>query len=578
MTVRIQSGTTVFINSGQTVQTPQAQNAGTITNAGTTQQFRSNVASGSGSGLGTTRLFTTTTRASGIGDAVGTAIDTRVKTVSAGADPRPDIQVNRLSTREIGNDETVRAIEIRNAGTVTNAGTTQVSQLPVGLTIGLVINSSSTREIERDEISQAVEIRNAGTITNAGTTRVSQAPPREGIGEGVGTARTSPISFPRAAGLGEGIGDALTARQTPKRASGIGDAVGTAIDTRVKTVSAGADPRPDIQVNGFSTREIERDEIIQAVEIQNAGTVTNAGTTRVSQTPPRQGIGEGVGTARTSPIPFSKAAGLGEGFGTTTAQPDTKSVASGIGEGIGTADQAPLFTRIAAGLGEGFGTTTAQPDTDSVASGVGEMFGQATTSRLTDRQASGVGEMFGTGNQFVFDTIAASGFGEMLGTARKPIPFDPIQQIVNLINKTNDSRWRYGKPERIAPIWEYSHNDRINFPNAAFYIYTPAESTVDKFGIEGDSFNQTITIEILIMTLEATETQGYVGDTAEFITQLYNDNTRNTVQFHRFGNITASDLRNEHMGQQTDHYLASVTFEIQRFDAIRDLESVGAFR
>jgi len=469
MPVRIQSGTTVFVNSGQTVQTPQVQNAGTITNAGTTQQFRSNVASGSGSGIGTTRLFTTTTRASGIGDAVGTGIDTRVKTVSAGADPRPDIQVNRLSTREIGKDETVRAIEIQNAGTITNAGTTQVSQLPVGLTIGLVINSSSTREIERDEIIQAVEIQNAGTVTNAGTTRVSQTPQRQGIGEGVGTARTSPIPFPRASGFGEGIGDALTARQTPQRANG-------------------------------------------------------------------------------------------------------------IGEGIGTADQAPVFTRIAAGLGEGFGTTTAQPDTDSVASGIGEMFGQATTSRLTDRQASGIGEGIGTGNQRVFETIAASGFGEMLGTARKPIPFDPIQQIVNLINKTNDSRWRYGKPERIAPIWEYSHNDRINFPNPAFYIYTPAESTVDKFGIEGDSFNQTITIEILIMTLEATETQGYVGDTAEFITQLYNDNTRNTVQFHRFGNITASDLRNEHMGQQTDHYLASVTFEIQRFDAIRDLESVGAFR
>jgi len=51
MTVRIQSGTTVNITSGQTVQTPQVQNAGTITNAGTTQQFRSNVASGNGSGL-----------------------------------------------------------------------------------------------------------------------------------------------------------------------------------------------------------------------------------------------------------------------------------------------------------------------------------------------------------------------------------------------------------------------------------------------------------------------------------------------------------------------------------------------
>ncbi|AFH22977.1 hypothetical protein OSG_eHP40_00050 [environmental Halophage eHP-40] len=139
------------------------------------------------------------------------------------------------------------------------------------MTIGLVINSSSTREIERDEISQAVKIRNAGTITNAGTTRVSQAPPREGIGEGVGTARTSPIPFPRAAGLGEGIGDALTARQTPN---------------------------------------VQMESVRLGLQIRH------------------------------------------------------------------------LFHTDSTGLGEGFGTTTAQPDTDSVASGIGEMFGQATTSRL----------------------------------------------------------------------------------------------------------------------------------------------------------------------------------------------------
>ena len=397
MTVRIQSGTTVFVNSGQTVQTPQAQNAGTITNAGTTQQFRSNVASGSGSGVGTAKSFPPTTRASGIGEMFGTAIDTRVKTVSAG-DPPPDIQVNRLSTREIENDETVRAIEIRNAGTITNAGTTQVSQLPVGLTIGLVINSSSTREIERDEISQAVKIRNAGTITNAGTTRVSQAPPREGIGEGVGTARTSPIPFPRAAGLGEG-----------------------------------------------------------------------------------------------------------------------------------------------------FGTTTAQPDTDSVASGIGEMFGQATTSRLTDRQASGIGEGFGQANPLTL--------------------FDPIQHMVGILNDISASELSLPKPERIDPIWEYSHNDRINFPKPALYVYAPTEATVDKFSIDADTTNQTNTIEILIMTLDQERTRAYQQDFVRYLTQFYDDNQTETG-FHRFQNITASDIRNEHITQQTDHYIASVTVEVQKFTDI----------
>ncbi|AFH22400.1 hypothetical protein OSG_eHP24_00125 [environmental Halophage eHP-24] len=421
MTVRIQSGTTVFVNSGQTVQTPQVQNAGTITNAGTTQQFRSNVASGSGSGIGTAKSFPPTTRASGIGDAVGTAIDTRVKTVSAGV-PQPDIQVN----------------------------------------------PSSTREIERDEISQAVEIRNAGTITNAGTTRVSQAPPREGIGEGIGTARTSPIPFPRAAGLGEAIGDALTARQTPKRANGIGEGIGTAIQTPVFT-----------------------------------------------------------------------------------------SIASGFGEGLGTAGTRFDNITSASGVGQATGTATKQFQRFPVAAGIGQAAGQATTNR--------------------FNQIIASGSGSGLGLARNPLPFDAVAQIVNLLNETNDSRWRYGKPERIDPIWEYSHNDRINFPNPALYVYTPSDASIDKFGIEGESFNQTITIEILVMTLEATETQAYISETAELITQLYDDNTANS-NFHRFGNINLADLRNEHVPQQTDHYIGTVTFEIQRFAAIPALQSVGAFR
>jgi len=353
-----------------------------------------------------------------------------------------------------------------------------------------------------------------------------------------------------------------------------------------------------VRIQSGTTVSITRGQTVKTPQMQNAGTVTNSGTTQQFGSNVASGSGSGLGSARTSPVPFPRASGIGQGIGSAIKQVKVSVIASGIGQGVGSAVRpiAGLISasgtglasgaaqaqeirfKTASGFGEAFGDATRQFRRFPVASGIAEMFGQATTSRLTDRQASGIGEMLGVASQPAIKSTVASGFGEALGTARKPTPFDPIQQIVNLINKTNDSRWRYGKPDRIAPIWEYSHNDRINFPNPAFYIYTPAESTVDKFGIEGESFNQTITIEILIMTLEATETQGYVGDTAEFITQLYNDNTQNTLQFHRFGNITASDLRNEHMGQQTDHYLASVTFEIQRFDAIRDLESAGAFR
>jgi len=154
-------------------------------------------------------------------------------------------------------------------------------------------------------------------------------------------------------------------------------------------------------------------------DIQNAGTLTNAGSTI---------------DIKQDKIALPAATnGQGLLFGQATAQEKRLKQATGTGEGFGQATK--QFRRL------------------PVASGISEMFGQATTARVTDRQASGLGEMLGTGNQRVFETIAASGIGEMRGTARKPIPFDPIQQIVNLINDTNNSRWRYGKPDRIAPIW-----------------------------------------------------------------------------------------------------------------------------
>jgi hypothetical protein len=161
--------------------------------------------------------------------------------------------------------------------------------------------------------------------------------------------------------------------------------------------------------------------------------------------------------------------------------------------------------------------------------------------------------------------ISASGTGSGTGSVALINSFDPIAQIVSLLDDA--SIYQLDKPERIEPIWEYSHNDRINFPNPALYVYAPTEATVDKFAIDGDSINQTNTIEILIMTLDEVDTRGYQSDVVSGLTQFYDDNQQQTG-FHRFENITASDIRNEHITQQTDHYIASVTVEVQKFTDI----------
>ncbi|AFH23026.1 hypothetical protein OSG_eHP41_00020 [environmental Halophage eHP-41] len=139
--------------------------------------------------------------------------------------------------------------------------------------------------------------------------------------------------------------------------------------------------------------------------------------------------------------------------------------------------------------------------------------------------------------------------------------------MVGILNDITASELSLPKPERIDPIWEYSHNDRINFPKPALYVYAPTEATIDKFSIDADTTNQTNTIEILIMTLDQERTRAYQQNFVRYLTQFYDDNQTETG-FHRFENITASDIRNEHITQQTDHYIASVTVEVQKFTDI----------
>ncbi|AFH22329.1 hypothetical protein OSG_eHP22_00235, partial [environmental Halophage eHP-22] len=252
MTVRIQSGTTVFINSGQAVQTPQVQNAGTITNAGTTQQFRSNVASGSGSGLGTAqaqekRLKT----ASGFGEGFGQSSAITAEFIKSGQ----TVDIDRV-IRD-GFDD------IQNAGTLTNAG--------------------ATIDIKQDKIALPA-------ATN-------------GQGQLFGQATTSRFTDRQASGIGETFGQATTSRFTDRQATGIGQGLGTAIEKPFRLLSA----RGIVTVNTGDTKRINSGQTIQTPQIQNAGTVINSGTTQFFA----RALGSASGQATPQEKRLKQASGIG---------------------------------------------------------------------------------------------------------------------------------------------------------------------------------------------------------------------------------------------------------------------------
>jgi hypothetical protein len=359
-----------------------------------------------------------------------------------------------------------------------------------------------------------------------------------------------------------------------------------------------------VLIQSGSIADVDESQIIDTPEIRNAGTYQNGGTVKQSKSNVASGAGLGIGSASVAKGVSASGTGLGTGSASvitaefvregqivTIQETQTRSFdnianagtvqsagttidtlavnstsASGVGNGFGSATTNRFRRSFADGLGRGVGTAIERPNTKSVASGAGLGIGTSVDTRFRDSIASGVGFGVGSATTDNFRDTSALGAGIGIGDASNPLPFDPVEQIIALLESTTNDCFRYDQPERIDTIWEYSHNDRINFRDAAFYLYTPTDASIDKFSIDGDNFNQTLTIEILVMTLDQQETIAYLQDLSQLIAQLFNDNTEESTLFHRFGNISAADLRNEHITQQSDHYIGSVTFEVQQFN------------
>jgi len=143
---------------------------------------------------------------------------------------------------------------------------------------------------------------------------------------------------------------------------------------------------------------------------------------------------------------------------------------------------------------------------------------------------------------------------------------DSVDAIVEILDRTSDGSYNrtLDAPDRIAPIWEYDHNDRINYDKPAVYVWSPADGSISKFSIDGDNFLDDTTIEILIMTLDPKLTKDYQLDILQIIADYYDDNKALT-DFYDIKPTGKADLRNEHVSGRTDHYIASVTLETNRF-------------
>jgi hypothetical protein len=145
-----------------------------------------------------------------------------------------------------------------------------------------------------------------------------------------------------------------------------------------------------------------------------------------------------------------------------------------------------------------------------------------------------------------------------------------VEAIHDLLTGADATDWATAgdPPDRFGFLWDFDHNDRINYPDPALYLWSPVDTDISKFSADGDRMLEDNTVEIVVMTLDSLTTKQYERDVIQIISQYYDDNESDT-EFYTIPPSNKSDLRNEHIPQQTDHYMSTVHVEPRKYQATK---------
>jgi hypothetical protein len=143
---------------------------------------------------------------------------------------------------------------------------------------------------------------------------------------------------------------------------------------------------------------------------------------------------------------------------------------------------------------------------------------------------------------------------------------DPRAAIKELCEKS--ATWPYADP-----IIEFSddvtHKAKENTRDPTLYIRTDGSDSIERFSADGVSFDETATVGIDVWVLDV---DGATAETAAYeyrtrLLNLFSDYTNDNFDYTEFHNIEpteATDFRQEHVARQTDHYIYTVTIEVDR--------------
>jgi len=124
----------------------------------------------------------------------------------------------------------------------------------------------------------------------------------------------------------------------------------------------------------------------------------------------------------------------------------------------------------------------------------------------------------------------------------------------------------------VRTYWSDSQGERgpgADQPPIA-YVWSPVDSSLDRFSIDEVKLRETNTVEIQLWSLDEQEPVTLQRDVINILSKYLDDNQRNTP-YHDLQPTSASDFREQKPARTTRHYVTSLQIDT---DALRGL-SVG---
>ncbi len=136
-----------------------------------------------------------------------------------------------------------------------------------------------------------------------------------------------------------------------------------------------------------------------------------------------------------------------------------------------------------------------------------------------------------------------------------------VQAIIDLLQAAADTEWTPDPPV-IRNYWDDAQGERgpgAGQPAVA-YVWSPADSTLDRFSMDGTKFRQNDTVEVQFWSLDETEPKQLQSDAVAILSGYLDDNKVQTP-FTDVAPTSTADYREQSQARRTDHYIMSVTVD-----------------